>query len=71
MIGNYCRAYRISKNKTLKDVEQGDNIKALSAFEMGRSSNIAHFMKYLKLAIQLNETEKFLTNLAKQKEVNK
>lgn len=47
-IGNYCRNYRINRLRlTLKEVEGNENIKTLSSFEHGRSTNINHIFKYL------------------------
>lgn len=48
-IGGYCRNYRINELQlTLKEVAgETTNIKTLSAFEHGRSSNMFHIMKYL------------------------
>lgn len=62
-INSYCREYRIRKGKTLKDVNKGDQIKSLSAFEMGRSSNIYHFEKYVALAMSLNDIKGFVNGL--------
>lgn len=62
-INSYCREYRIRKGKTLKDVSKGGKVKSLSAFEMGRSSNISHFEKYISLAISLNDIEDFANGL--------
>lgn len=59
------------KGKTLKEVEGGENIKALSAFEMGRSSNIAHFQKYVDLAISLGDFDAFVNGMFKQRKENK
>lgn len=47
-IGNYCRKFRMYElEMTLEEVAKEDNIKTLSAFEHGRSSNVYHIMKYL------------------------
>lgn len=62
-INSYCREYRMKKGKTLKDVSKGDDIKSLSAFEMGRSSNIYHFEKYVVLAMSLNDIKGFANGL--------
>lgn len=46
-IGSYCRTFRmITLKKRLKDVAGDTNIKTLSGFEHGRSSNIEHMDKY-------------------------
>ena len=60
MLGEYCRNYRKDKGATLREVEGNESIKALSAFEMGRSSNIAHFFKYVALSIKHGEFHSFI-----------
>ena len=62
-INSYCREYRMRKGKTLKDVSNGGKVKSLSAFEMGRSSNISHFEKYVALAMSLNDIKGFTNGL--------
>ena len=48
LIGDYCREYRITKLKlTLSDIEESNNIKTLSAFEHGNSTNLNHMFKYI------------------------
>ena len=63
MVGAYCRQYRINNNITLSNVSDDENIKTLSAFEMGRSSNIKHLISYIKLSIKLNDVDNFLSGL--------
>lgn len=63
MIGEYCRKYRIDKGLTLKDINGNDHIKTLSAFEMGRSSNMIHLIKYIKLSVELNDVNNFIKNI--------
>lgn len=63
MVGAYCRQYRIDNNITLSNVSDDENIKTLSAFEMGRSSNIKHLISYIKLSIKLNDVDNFLSGL--------
>lgn len=49
-IQSFCKTFRKrTLNKTLRDIEleQGINIKTLSAFENGRSNNIEHLSIYL------------------------
>lgn len=50
-IGLVCREIRIEKNYTLKELgdKTGVNLKTLSAFEHGRSSNMNILMHYLDL----------------------
>jgi hypothetical protein len=48
-IGDYCRNFRIHVlDMPLKEIEGSTNIKTLSGFEHGRSSNITHIMKYIR-----------------------
>lgn len=63
MIGNYCRKYRTDKNITLSELTKGRQVKTLSAFEMGRSSNIKHLELYIKLSIELNDENNFMNGL--------
>lgn len=47
-IGKYCRKFRITElEMTLKQVEGSENVRALSSFEHGRSSNLNHLVKYV------------------------
>ena len=49
MLGAMCRNFRIDVlGKTLKEVEGSEDIKLLSAFEHGRSTNYNHFFKYFE-----------------------
>ena len=66
MVGAYCRQYRIDNNITLSNVSDDENIKTLSAFEMGRSSNIKHLISYIKLSIKLNDVDNFLCGLVRE-----
>ncbi|MEF4813644.1 hypothetical protein U9725_23450 [Escherichia coli] len=61
--GKYCREYRMSKGVTLAQLSPDINIKTLSAFEMGRSSNIKLLEPYIKLSIEHNESHKFFNGL--------
>lgn len=63
MIGNYCRQYRIKNGVKLKDLTNGEQIKTLSAFECGNSSNVKHLEKYIKLSNSLNDYEEFSNGL--------
>ena len=65
MIENYCRIYRLRQKATLREIEGNDNVKALSAFEMGRSSNIAHFLKYVEYSKQQGDLDNFICGLVK------
>lgn len=59
-INNYCRNYRVEKGFKLKQL---GNVKTLSSFEHGRSSNINHLEIYIKLAIDLNDLDNFIDKL--------
>lgn len=63
MIGNYCKEFRKSTNSKLLDITIDTNVKAISAFESGRSSNIKHLERYFILAIKVNECERFVNGL--------
>ena len=63
MIGDYCRKYRLCKNVTLKQLGGEDQVKNLSAFEHGRSTNINHLLKYINLSKEYNELELFMCGL--------
>lgn len=63
MIGEYCRKYRINKGATLKELTEGGQIKTLSAFEMGRSTNIHHLEPYIKLSFKHGEENSFMDGL--------
>lgn len=57
-IGEYCRVYRaITLNMTLKKMSEltDINMKTISAFENGRSTNMEHFIQYSMLG---NETQR-------------
>lgn len=63
-IGKYCRYYRMNVLKmTLKEVEGSFNVKALSSFEHGRSTNINHLLKYVKCCRTKEEKLDFLQGL--------
>ena len=48
-VGEYCREFRMQKLRLrLQDVEGGEQVKTLSAFEHGRSANIYHLFKYVR-----------------------
>lgn len=66
MVGDYCRRYRLSKGVTLKELGGEDQVKNLSAFECGRSSNISHFIKYVQLSILFDEEQEFLTGFSEE-----
>lgn len=62
-INEYCKRYRIAKGALLKEVSDGGNIKTLSAFEHGKSSNIKHLYLYIDFAISKGEEAEFINGL--------
>lgn len=63
-IGKYCRNYRITVLElTLKEVEGNENVKTLSSFEHGRSSNLEHLLKYVKQCKTQEQKMNFLQGL--------
>lgn len=63
-IGKYCRKYRFNVLElTLREVERGENIKPLSSFEHGRSTNINHLLKYVKACETRQQRIDFLQGL--------
>lgn len=61
ILGNYCRTFRIETlGKTLKEVEQDDYIKTLSAFEHGRSNNYEHVFKYINACDTEEQVQLFM-----------
>ena len=65
-IGKYCRYYRLTVlEKTLKEVEGSENIKTLSGFEHGRSTNLEHLIKYVKHCESREQKQEFLQGLIK------
>lgn len=63
-IGNYCRKFRINELElTLREVEGNENVKALSSFEHGRSSNIKHILKYVRCCKDSEQQLQFLKGL--------
>lgn len=63
MIGKYCREYREKCKVTLIELGGEDQVKNLSAFEHGRSSNIKHLEKYIKLSKVHGDSVEFLIGL--------
>lgn len=52
-VGGWCREFRMEElAMTLHQVVGMDSVKALSAFEMGRSSNMLFLLEYIVLAIE-------------------
>lgn len=64
ILGKYCRTFRIETlGKTLKEVEQDDYIKTLSAFEHGRSNNYEHVFKYINACDTEEQVQLFMKML--------
>lgn len=64
IIGKYCRNYRITiLELRLQDIEGNENVKSLSSFEHGRSSNINHLLKYVKACETKQQKLDFLQGL--------
>lgn len=64
-VGLYCKTFRERELKlTLREVSESTkvNLKTLSAFEHGRSKNIAHLFKYLSVCNEDQRT-KFVNEL--------
>lgn len=64
-IGLFCKTFReVELNATLREVceDTNTNIKTLSAFEHGKSNNIKHIFKYLKLC-DADQREEFIKEL--------
>lgn len=58
LVGEYCQQFRMNVLKITQHeiyIKTGTNVKTLSAFENGRSSNIEHLFKYIDLC---NEEQK-------------
>lgn len=63
-IGKYCRYYRMNVlEMTLKEIEGNENIKALSSFEHGRSTNLEHLLKYVNKCKDNEQRFHFLQGL--------
>ena len=68
-IGKLCREYRmIHLQATLKEIQGDENIKAISSFEHGRSSNINHFIKYVEYCETKEEKLIFMSWIIKRME---
>ena len=63
-VGGYCRKYRINVLQlTLKEVENSEEVKTLSAFEHGRSTNLKHLIKYIVKCETTEQKRAFLQGL--------
>lgn len=63
-VGLYCRDYRMNVLKlTLEEVANGTNIKTLSGFEHGRSTNVLHVIKYIDSCFNRQYVIEFLEGL--------
>lgn len=63
--GLFCKNYRMNVMQiTLKEFDP-DNVKTISSFENGRSTNINHLFTYLKHIEDQEERIKFMKDLLK------
>lgn len=63
-VGAFCRNFRIVElNKTLEDMGEETNLKTLSGFEHGRSSNILHVFTYINACESQTQRSVFLQGL--------
>lgn len=63
-LGNYCKQFRKDRLQlTLEVVSNGDNIKTLSAFEHGNSTNVYHVTKYMNACNSTELKKEFATGL--------
>ena len=66
IIGEYCKMFRThTLGMTLQQFERetGINLKTISSFENGKSTNILHILKYLDLCETNEERVKYLQGL--------
>lgn len=63
-VGKYCRDFRINElEMTLREVEGNKNIKTLSSFEHGYSTNMNHLYKYISKCIDKEQQILFFEGL--------
>lgn len=71
-IGAYCREFRMKKLRMrLQDVEGGEQVKSLSGFEHGRSTNIVHLFKYVRACKDRQQKLEFFEGLLDEMEGEK
>lgn len=65
VLGNMCRNFRVDVlKKTLREVQTSEQgIKALSAFEHGKSTNFNHIFKYINACDSEYQVEMFMDKL--------
>lgn len=65
ILGKHCRKFRLEiLDKTLKEVQGMEyGIKALSAFEHGRSTNYEHIFKYINACDNEKQIDLFMETL--------
>ena len=54
-----CYMWRVSAGLTQSQIYGSEKVKAVSAFENGRSTNINHFERYLEIAIEMDQKSEF------------
>lgn len=69
-IGLICREYRMKHGVPLAEIAGKHNYKTLSAFEMGRSSNMDHLVKYIKLSIVHGDSDQFMLTIVNEVQHN-
>lgn len=63
-LGSFCRKYRMFHAEVpLREVAGDDQVKNLSGFEHGRSSNIELFVHYMRLADSRGEITMFFDGM--------
>lgn len=63
-VGEYCREFRMQRLRLrLQDVEGSENVKTLSGFEHGRSTNIYHLFKYVRACKDRQQKMEFLEGI--------
>lgn len=65
-LGSYCRKYRMFHAEVpLREVAGQEQVKNMSGFEHGRSSNVEFLVHYMRLADRRGELDMFLEGLSK------
>jgi len=63
LVNEYCREYRMRHKAKLREVSPNMNIKTLSAFEQGRSTNLGHLIAYTTFSKQIGDFDNFIDGL--------
>lgn len=63
-LGSYCRKYRMFHAEVpLREVAGEDQVKNMSGFEHGRSSNVEFLIHYMRLADRRGELTMFIEGM--------